>query len=228
MGTALAAVYSYFMLGITYGINDASWANTPQQWIVYGGLTSIWAAFCIANIARYPAWAYLWIVGGFTVPLVTFEPMALQTAPWSAVGFRLVNVMCGVVIVWFVSVVVFPLSAFRIAKANYAATVGSMATFVKLLPEQVSTGTTLCQGLQNITQIRTCSILSEFIIRYCSLSLCTCSLSPNRFLGQLLRHLILSRNSQQTSLTDLCQGPNQWAQRAISGPSSPRPFRRQH
>ena len=134
VGTAMGAVWSYILLAITYGVTGTTWSDSAQKWIVSGFLASLWAFFCTLNGSRYTAYAYMWFVAGFTVPLVCQTLLREPTPPWSAVGERLLNVIIGIFINWLVSMIVFPISAYRMAKENYASSCSAVGTLLYSLP----------------------------------------------------------------------------------------------
>jgi hypothetical protein len=136
LGTALAAVWAYILLPLTFAATGGDWDNNnPGKFIVAGILAAIWAGFCIANTLRYPAKAYGWLIAGITVPLVELTLLRTGTSPpWDSVAFRLLNVCMGVCIVWIVSFTVFPLSARTMVNANFSAALSSMAELLRQLP----------------------------------------------------------------------------------------------
>lgn len=134
LGTAMGAVWSYLLLAITYGVTGTTWSDSAQKWIVSGFLASFWAFFCTINGTRYTAYAYMWFVAGFTVPLVCQTLLREPSPPWAAVGERLLNVIIGIFINWLISMIVFPISAYRMAKENYASSCSAIGTLLYSLP----------------------------------------------------------------------------------------------
>ena len=120
LGTGMAAVWSYVLLAITYGATGTTWESSPQKWIVSGFLSSLWGGFCVLNGARYRMYSYMWFVAGFTVSLVTLALLRESTPPWADAGERLLNVIYGIIIAWVVAILVFPISAWRMVRDNYA------------------------------------------------------------------------------------------------------------
>lgn len=120
LGTAMAAIWSYLLLGITYGATGTTWSNSPQKWIVSGFLGAIWGSFCMLNGARFRTYSYMWFVAAFTVALVTLSLLREPTPPWRDAAERLLNVIYGIVISWLVAVILFPISAWRMVTDNYA------------------------------------------------------------------------------------------------------------
>lgn len=140
MGTSLAAIWSYILLSLSFAATRGAWdENTFGKFIVAGFLAAVWAGFCTANMMRYPANQYAWLVAGFTVPLVDLTLLRTGTSPpWEIVAWRLVNVCMGVIIVWIVSFTVFPLYARTVVTANFSAALSSMAELLRQLPQHVS------------------------------------------------------------------------------------------
>ncbi len=120
LGTGMAAVWSYVLLAITYGATGTTWESSPQKWIVSGFLASLWGGFCVLNAARYKMYSYMWFVAGFTVSLVTLALLREPTVPWADAAERLLNVIYGIFITWVVAIIVFPISAWRMVRDNYA------------------------------------------------------------------------------------------------------------
>ena len=120
LGTAMAAVWSYVLLGITYGATGTTWTDSAQKWIVSGFLGAIWGSFCMLNGARFKTYSYMWFVAAFTVSLVTLSLLREPTPPWSDAIERLLNVIYGIVLSWLVAVILFPISAWRMVTDNYA------------------------------------------------------------------------------------------------------------
>lgn len=134
LGTGMAAVWSYLLLGITYGATGTTWESSAQKWLVSGFLAAIWGAFCMLNGARYKLYAYMWFVAGFTVALVTLSLLREPTPPWAAAGERLLNVIYGIFISWVVAMVVFPISAWRMVRDNYADACSALHEAIAALP----------------------------------------------------------------------------------------------
>lgn len=135
VGTGMAAVWSYVLLGITYGVTGLTWDSSPQKWIVSGFLGALWGAFCILNAARYKLYSYMWFVAGFTVALVCLSIMREPTPPWKAAGERLLNVIYGIFISWAVALIVFPISAWRVVRDNYSRSCSALGAAVASLPD---------------------------------------------------------------------------------------------
>lgn len=135
VGTGMAAVWSYVLLGITYGVTGKTWDSSPQKWIVSGFLGALWGAFCVLNAARYKLYSYMWFVAGFTVALVCLSLMREPTPPWGAAGERLLNVIYGIVISWAVAIVLFPISAWRVVRDNYSRSCNALSAAVASLPD---------------------------------------------------------------------------------------------
>jgi hypothetical protein len=136
VGTFMGAVWSYLVLALAFAATGGNWDNNnPGKFIIAGFWASFWAGFCIANMLRYPAKAYAWIVAGLTVPFVTLTLMRTGTSPpWEIVGWRVINVLIGVAIVWLVSLLVLPLSARTVVNSNFSAALHSMAELLRQLP----------------------------------------------------------------------------------------------
>ena len=135
LGTFMAAIWSYLLLGITYGATGTTWSDSPQKWIVSGFLGAIWGSFCMLNAARYRTYSYMWFVAGFTVALVTLSLLRLPTPPWADAAERLLNVIYGIVISWLVAVILFPISAWRMVTDNYANSCSAMRDAVLALAD---------------------------------------------------------------------------------------------
>lgn len=135
LGTGMAAIWSYILLGITYGATGTTWDNSPQKWIVSGFLSSIWGGFCALNATRYRMYAYMWFVAGFTVALVTLSLMREASPPWSDAAERLLNVIYGIVIAWVVAILIFPISAWRMVRDNYADSCSALHDVMAALPD---------------------------------------------------------------------------------------------
>ena len=135
LGTAMAAIWSYVLLGITYGATGATWADTAQKWIVSGFLGAVWGAFCMLNGARYRTYSYMWFVAAFTVALVTLSLLREPTPPWADAAERLLNVIYGIIISWLVAVFLFPISAWRMVTDNYANSCSAMRDAVLALAD---------------------------------------------------------------------------------------------
>jgi hypothetical protein len=135
VGTGMAAVWSYIILGITYGVTGATWDSSPQKWIIAGFLGAVWGAFCVLNAARFKLYSYMWFVAGFTVALVSLSLMREPAPPWGAAGQRLLNVIYGVIISWAVSLVLFPISAWRVVRDNYSRSCSALSYATASLPE---------------------------------------------------------------------------------------------
>ncbi|KAG7675137.1 hypothetical protein Ndes2437A_g00332 [Nannochloris sp. 'desiccata'] len=140
MGTTLAAIWSYVLLSLSFAATGGTWDNnTPGKFVVAGFLAAVWAGFCTANMLRYSAKQYAWLVAGVTVPLVTLTLLRTGTSPpWDIVAWRLVNVCMGVGIVWIVSFTVLPLSARTVVNANFSAALSSMAELLRQLPQHLT------------------------------------------------------------------------------------------
>lgn len=147
VGTGMAAVWSYMMLGITYGVTGATWDSSPQKWIIAGFLGALWGAFCVLNAARYKLYSYMWFVAGFTVALVSLSLLREPTPPWEAAGQRLLNVIYGVFISWAVALVVFPISAWRVVRDNYSRSCSALSNAVASLPD-------LFEGVDDMSMIK--------------------------------------------------------------------------
>ena len=137
-GTGLAAVWSYFTLALSYAASGTTWDDNAGKWIVAGLLTAIWGALCATNCVRYRDLNYMWRVAGFTVPLVGLSLIRTSEPQWAHTGWRFLNVCIGVVIVVLVGLTVFPLSARRIANANFEAGLATLAALIRQLPLHVS------------------------------------------------------------------------------------------
>ncbi|KAI8108763.1 hypothetical protein M9435_005180 [Picochlorum sp. BPE23] len=135
VGTGMAAVWSYVLLGITYGVTGTTWDSSPQKWIIAGFLGALWGAFCVLNAARFKVYSYMWFVAGFTVALVCLSLMREPTPPWGAAGERLLNVIYGIVISWAVALVLFPISAWRVVRDNYSRSCTALSAAVASLPD---------------------------------------------------------------------------------------------
>lgn len=120
LGTAMAAIWSYVLLSITYVATGTTWTDSAQKWIVSGFLGAIWGSFCMLNGARFRTYSYMWFVAAFTVALVTLSLLREPTPPWADAGERLLNVIYGIVLSWLVAVILFPISAWRMVTDNYA------------------------------------------------------------------------------------------------------------
>ena len=126
LGTAMAAIWSYVLLGITYGATGTTWTDSVQKWIVSGFLGAIWGSFCMLNGARFRTYSYMWFVAGFTVALVTLSLLREPTPPWADAAERLLNVIYGIVLSWLVAVFLFPISAWKMVTENYANSCSAM------------------------------------------------------------------------------------------------------
>eukprot|EP00890_Picochlorum_soloecismus_P006273 jgi/Picsp_1/6647/NSC_03990-R1_---NA--- len=135
VGTGMAAAWSYMMLGITYGVTGATWDNSAQKWIVAGFLGATWGAFCVLNAARYKSYSFMWFTSGFTVSLVCLSLMREASPPWEAAGQRLLNVIYGIFISWAVALVLFPISAWRVARGNCARSCSALSDAVASIPD---------------------------------------------------------------------------------------------
>jgi len=135
LGTFMGAIWSYLLLGITYGATGTTWSDSPQKWIVSGFLGAIWGSFCMLNAARYRTYSYMWFVAGFTVALVTLSLLRLPTPPWADAAERLLNVIYGIIISWLVAVILFPISAWRMVTDNYANSCSAMRDAVLALAD---------------------------------------------------------------------------------------------
>ena len=147
LGTGMAAVWSYVLISITYGATGLTWANTAQKWIVSGFLASLWGAFSAMNGARYRLYSYMWFVAGFTVSLVTLSLLREPSPPWKDAAVRFLNVIYGIVISWAVCIMLFPISAWRMVRDNYANSCSALADALTVFPsifEPIDTPTHPC------------------------------------------------------------------------------------
>ena len=140
-GTAGAAVWSYLMLGLAYGVSGGTTAgwdeNSPEKFVIAALSVAVWAALCELQWLRHPQYAYAWMVAALTVPLVAVTSLRAPEPPWESVGWRILNVMIGVVVVWVVAWVVFPMSARRVVAANFGAALESLSDLVRELPNHL-------------------------------------------------------------------------------------------
>lgn len=138
LGTAAGAVWSYFLLAMSYAVNGASWENSAGKFITAAFLTAVWASLCAMHEFKYPRYAVLWLVAGITVPLAAIPSIRAPEPPWATLGWRIVNVIIGSFILWVVSLTVFPVSVRHVVFGNLTAALDQLAALARQMPEQLA------------------------------------------------------------------------------------------